>query len=442
MKNLIAKLVFIFIYLCVSGLLKAQVPLLSGGEFVVNKNECVSSIERERIVEKLKLNFSELKKTKTFVLNDDPIKFIWPVKPSATNTDTGVWAISGYVGHRLNFQNNMVDYNCGTKTYNSHKGLDIFTWPFGQLKQLKNEVYVIAAAAGIIIGKSDGQPDNSCSFCTNCQWNAVYIRHKNGPVSWYGHLKQNSLTTKSVGEPVEEGEYLGFVGSSGNSTGPHLHFEVYADIYASQLIDPYAGNCNTLNGNVSWWKNQREYNKPTINLLHTNFKPISIPACPGLETVNDRNVFNLSDTVYYTGYFVDQVVGNSITWRLYKPDGSLFNEHVQYFYSNLNSSYWSLYWMLPGNIEGYWTIELTYNETGQVAKHTFYRGNKPPVYSLQPGDWYDSRIWSTGVVPLESDEVFVHHHVAINDDVIIKSLRIGEKGKLIVTSQAKLKVLQ
>src|SRR5690606_40164083 len=74
----------------------------------------------------------------------------------------------------------------------------------------------------------------------------------------------NSLTSKSIGQSVNAGEYLGVVGSSGNSTGPHLHFEVYNS--NSQLVDPYQGPWNTwTSATQSWWQVQKNYNNPKIN---------------------------------------------------------------------------------------------------------------------------------------------------------------------------------
>jgi hypothetical protein len=52
--------------------------------------------------------------------------------------------------------------------------------------------------------------------------NLVVIRHRLGFTTWYAHLA--SITTW-VGEPVSGGTRIGYVGSTGNSTGPHLHFE-------------------------------------------------------------------------------------------------------------------------------------------------------------------------------------------------------------------------
>ncbi|HRY30811.1 MAG TPA: peptidoglycan DD-metalloendopeptidase family protein [Candidatus Paceibacterota bacterium] len=59
-------------------------------------------------------------------------------------------------------------------------------------------------------------------------WNGGYaimiiISHDNGTQTLYAHLSQNLV---KVGQKVEQGEVIGYVGSTGNSTGPHLHFEV------------------------------------------------------------------------------------------------------------------------------------------------------------------------------------------------------------------------
>ncbi len=53
--------------------------------------------------------------------------------------------------------------------------------------------------------------------------NLVVVQHRLGYTTWYAHL--SSITTW-VGEAVEGGTRIGYVGSTGYSTGPHLHFEV------------------------------------------------------------------------------------------------------------------------------------------------------------------------------------------------------------------------
>jgi murein DD-endopeptidase MepM/ murein hydrolase activator NlpD len=51
----------------------------------------------------------------------------------------------------------------------------------------------------------------------------VIIDHRNGIETLYGHLSGFAVT---AGQEVREGQVIGYVGMSGRSTGPHLHYEV------------------------------------------------------------------------------------------------------------------------------------------------------------------------------------------------------------------------
>lgn len=67
--------------------------------------------------------------------------------------------------------------------------------------------------------------------------NNIVIKHNDGLVSLYAH--QTRFNT-SVGQKVKAGQVIGYVGSTGNSTGPHLHLEMAnsIDLSQSNLIDP------------------------------------------------------------------------------------------------------------------------------------------------------------------------------------------------------------
>lgn len=62
--------------------------------------------------------------------------------------------------------------------------------------------------------------------------NSIVIKHDNGLVTQYAHL---SLIKVDTGESVDKNTALGYVGSTGWSTGNHLHLEIYED---GQAINP------------------------------------------------------------------------------------------------------------------------------------------------------------------------------------------------------------
>ena len=63
----------------------------------------------------------------------------------------------------------------------------------------------------------------------------VYVLHENGDVTVYGHMEQILV---SAGDYVEAGDTIALVGSRGQSTGPHLHFEVRQGGENGTKIDP------------------------------------------------------------------------------------------------------------------------------------------------------------------------------------------------------------
>ncbi|MFJ3726511.1 M23 family metallopeptidase [Streptomyces sp. NPDC090045] len=67
--------------------------------------------------------------------------------------------------------------------------------------------------------------------------NNVVIKHNDGTFTQYGHLASLNV---SVGEQVTPGQQIGLSGSTGNSSGPHLHFEARTGSQYGSDIDPVA----------------------------------------------------------------------------------------------------------------------------------------------------------------------------------------------------------
>lgn len=135
----------------------------------------------------------------------DPKRYVAQTTPDAgrvSATGQFAWPTSGGITQRY------VWY---------HRGVDIAN---------KSTPNVLAADSGRIVVA--GWPDNFG------YGNRVLIEHGNGFQTLYGHLASVSVT---AGQTVNRGDVIGRMGSTGRSTGPHLHFEVRR---GGELMDPLA----------------------------------------------------------------------------------------------------------------------------------------------------------------------------------------------------------
>ncbi len=111
-----------------------------------------------------------------------------------------IWAHLGKINNEFGFRRNPF----GGRTYEFHAGMDID----GERGDM-----VVAPANGVV---------------TEAGWKGGYgqmieVDHGNGLKTRYGHLSKIEVT---VGETLSRGQMIAFVGSTGRSTGPHLHYEL------------------------------------------------------------------------------------------------------------------------------------------------------------------------------------------------------------------------
>jgi len=111
-----------------------------------------------------------------------------------------VWAHLGKINNEFGFRRNPF----GGRTYEFHPGMDI---------DGERGDSVIAPANGTVItaGWKGGYG------------NMVEIDHGNGLTSRYGHLSKIDV---QVGDSITRGQLIAYIGSTGRSTGPHLHYEI------------------------------------------------------------------------------------------------------------------------------------------------------------------------------------------------------------------------
>ena len=122
--------------------------------------------------------------------------------------NTYLWPLHGritsYFGRR----------NLGMGTASFHRAIDIAA-PFG--------TPITAARSGVVV---------YAGWSSQGYGNLVKLHHASGAETWYAHFSTIGVV---VGQTVSQGDTLGLVGSTGLSTGPHLHFEVHD---RGQAVDP------------------------------------------------------------------------------------------------------------------------------------------------------------------------------------------------------------
>jgi murein DD-endopeptidase MepM/ murein hydrolase activator NlpD len=136
-----------------------------------------------------------------------------------------IWPIKGGIGHiSMLFGQNKHPF---TGQYYIHKGIDLSTYRQGDP--------IVATADGQVV---------TIEYDAGGFGNYVIIRHKHGFYTRYAHMLSFRVTT---GQRVQQGEIIGYIGNTGLSTGPHLHYEVHI---GSDVVDPF--KFITIRSNNAW----------------------------------------------------------------------------------------------------------------------------------------------------------------------------------------------
>lgn len=329
------------------------------------KNPCITPQQYAVLDKQCNENINRIGLKQNKVISALTTTLIWPLKAASGFTDSGYHFIGAYVDQNTT-AGAILDFNCGNNTYDSHQGTDIAIWPFGFLKMDNNQVEVIAAAAGTIVQKADGNFDRNCAT-NSLTANSIIIQHADGSQALYWHMKKNSVTSKIVGQTVVAGEYLGVVGSSGSSTGPHLHFEIRSGSTSATYKDPFSGTCNSLNA-TSWWAIQKPHTNPEILKVSVNTTDIVIPGCPSTEISNESNSFSIPFqgaglSPGYAKFYVFEreiPISSIMDMKILNPNGSTFNSWSFTIPTFYKVSYLGFSKLLP-SIPGTYTFQATYN---------------------------------------------------------------------------------
>jgi hypothetical protein len=274
--------------------------------------------------------------------------------PSFTSPVEGTYLkdyfITSYVDWKLvGYQ----DYNCGTKSYNAHQGTDFLLKSFARMD---SGVYVIAAAAGTIVEIADTFFDRNMALTTIGAGNYVAIKHSNNYYTYYTHMKKKSLLVK-VGDVVTQGQRLGQIGSSGYSSDPQLHFEVWNDTI--EYVDPFSGNCGN---STSMWTNQFAYDS-----IYRIMDKGLIPIAPTLNILRERyaskQIYTKLDSVIC--FWVQESgvkLGDTFAFVWYDPQGNPTDTFTSTYYYNSWYYYnWSYIYFPKTGPSGVWHVKYSQN---------------------------------------------------------------------------------
>lgn len=319
--------------------------------------------------------------------------FMWPLSASTNYYQPSFYYISNYLDLASTYSI-VRDYHCGDRSYDSrdddgniynHTGIDIATGPFGWKMMDDNNVNVIAAEGGRIVDKHIGEASRTCrpdGVANTYYGNYIAIKHDDSTSAFYMHMKGGTVTSKNIGARVNMGEYLGVVGSSGNSSDPHLHFEVRSP--SGGIMDPFQnGNCrNNYAGLItsSLWAQEEPYHNKKILSVFTLSGNWTGSTCDtggissgSSEVVPYKNHFSEGNLIYFSAAVRDINDGNTVRLRIFKPNGT---EISDYTYTMPSSDTFRAMKLIPlqvliapGDL-GTYRLLCTYNSASEVHLFT------------------------------------------------------------------------
>ena len=274
----------------------------------------------------------------------------------------------------------ILDYNCLNKTYNGHQGTDFVIRDFSAMDEGVN---VVAVDSGTVFYVQDGIFDREKESVISKQLgNFIGIKHKWKIQTYYAHLKKNSIIV-APGDVVVPGQVIGQVGSSGNSSSPHLHFEMWYD--STYYIDPFMGNCGN---NTTYWRNAPKYDS-TFNVWTSgilNFKPNLDTLKENLMTIDTIKVDDESISYWALLYGLRKNDSLRIEW--YSPQNQLwFTSHT-----NIVKDWWYYYYWSFINVpvnsgdEGVWNAKFFRNNMIVNQQSFYFSKNTSSVKTTLPKD--------------------------------------------------------
>ncbi len=201
------------------------------GAFYLLKYEGLTNLDilkyffGENIYYRTTVKESKKNNKKDYISYNDSSCFWWPIGSDKLDVVDGITFASG-TPHVTTITSYFGKRDAPTSTASTnHKAIDIAGGHEGDLN-------IIAVASGVVTKINTGcvSGDRSCGGRLG---NYVKITHTDGTITRYGHMYSVSV---SEGQTVYQGQFLGKMGTTGDSTGTHLDFQVIPP--TSEPVDP------------------------------------------------------------------------------------------------------------------------------------------------------------------------------------------------------------
>ncbi|MAE69040.1 MAG: hypothetical protein CME06_01070 [Gemmatimonadetes bacterium] len=283
---------------------------------------------------------------------------IFDEQPNGPDVDAGTTfrlplsSNPGYTGYYDNDAGGgVLDWKCGSWTYNGHRGTD-----FGAARWSN----IHAGADGEVYARCDGFGEGWVGN-TDCGGfgNMIMLNHGDS-YTIYAHM-QNGTPTGWGSKACAE--LIGRSGNSGNSSGPHLHFEVQKYGYPDD--DPFAGSCS---GPESFWTDQN------------NGWPTTDCQDPGGDIVvvdNDDSGFRMVGPPEYWWLATGWGYGGSTRWT-WNITSMPFENGAGWLF-NTNARGYDVQVYIPGN----------YATTGNANYYVHTGGSWRGPYSVDQNSYYE-----------------------------------------------------
>ena len=263
----------------------------------------------------------------------------------------------------------ILDHNCGTKTYDGHQGTDYVLKSF---PQMDSGIAVLAVDTGLVIAIHDGEFDReTISDPSKGLGNFIGLKHRADLYTYYGHLKANSLLVEP-GDTVLPGQKIAEVASSGNSTDPHLHFELWYDSLV--LIDPYAGSCGNLE---TYWLDPIPYDN-SYNLWESGLTNVTVTLDELRERPEGKTTFwvGTDSVISFWTLQYGLLDGDVSLIEWFTPSNELwFSWDLTYDQDWWYHYFWSQIEMPPVGLEGEWKV--LYSVNGLIKKEVLFNISSP-----------------------------------------------------------------